>query len=250
MQVITNEQFVASRARIGKIGTLLGLAAFFAGFFTSLNIELIGISYALLIFGLFAFNVGRYNSVRWGTRPRQDEILANALKGLDHKHVLLNYAGDVPASHLLLSPLGLFVIEPRIHDGEIACEGSRWRRKRSFTTIVRSFVEGGLGNPTRDAQRVVAGVKSFLVDKLGAERAEVVPLEAVIVFTSPLVQLKVTDPVVPVVKPDDLKAQVRSVQGRTKMAGELYRRLHEVLTVNNNRLSAASANYSHQRRRR
>ncbi len=232
MQVITNEEFVASKARIGKIGTLVGLAALIAGFFTSLNIQLILISYVFLIVGILAFNVGRYHSLRWGTRPRPDEILANSLKGLDHKHVLLNYVPGMPVSHILLSPLGLFVIEPRIHDGEITCEGDKCKRMRSLGTMIRSFVEGNLGSPTKDAQQAIAGMKSFLAEKLGSDTAEAVPIEAVIVFTNPLVQLTATNPTVPTIVPKDLKGQVRSLQGRTKMGGDLYRRLNEVFQAN------------------
>ncbi|MCL5264110.1 MAG: NERD domain-containing protein [Chloroflexi bacterium] len=231
MQVVTNEQFVTNRARIGKIGTLVGLLALLAGFFTSLNIELIALSYGLLILGLLGFNIGRYNTIRFGSRPRQHEILANSLKGLDQKYILLNYVKGVPASHLLLSPLGIFLIETRVHDGEINCEGDRCHRKRSFSTLIRGFVEGGLGSPSKDVRRGVEGVKAFLAEKLGAEMAEAVPVEGIVVFTNPLAQLKTVNPTVTVLTPKDLKAHIRSPQGRTKMLGEAYRKLCEVFEV-------------------
>lgn len=249
MQVLTNEQLVASKGQIGKFGTLLGIVAMVGGFFTSLNIELIAVSYGLLIFGLLAFNIGRYHSLRWGGRPRQDEVLASALKGLDHKYVLFNYADGLPASHLLLSPLGLFLIETRIHDGEIKNEGDRWHRKKTFATITRGFVEGSLGNPTKDALQSVDAVKSFVAEKLEGGLAEGVPVEAVITFMSPRVELEVSEPVVPVLTPKDLKAHVRSVQGRTKMPAELYRRLYELLGANRAK-PAGAENDSRERRKR
>lgn len=232
MQIVTNEQFVASKARIGKFGTLLGFGAMIAGFFASLDTERLAISYGLLIFGLLAFNVGRYHHIRWGVRPREDEVIAAALKGLDQRHLLLNYSDKAPAAHLLLSPLGLFLIETRVHDGKITCEGDRWRRKKTVATIMRSFIEGGIGNPSKEALQGVAALKSFLAESLDSDTAEAVPVETVIVFTNPRAELQVTDPVVPVVAPKDLRSHVRSAQGRTKITGDVYRRVHELLESN------------------
>lgn len=236
MQLITNENFVNSRVKIGRLGTLLGLVAMGGGFVLSLNVETMASSqyyviatYFVLILGLLAFNVGRYNSIRWGVRPRVDEILTNALKGLDQKYVLLNYVPGMPSSHILLSPFGLFHIETRHNDGEIICEGESWRRKRSWLLWMRGFSEGQLGNPCRSAQMAAARLTAFLGQTLGEEVASQVPVEGVVVFVSPRVDLKVNEPTVPVVTPKDLKALVRSPQGRSKILPDVYRRLQETL---------------------
>ncbi len=228
MQVLTNERFIANKLRIGKLGTLFGFAGWLGGLLATFNVQLIAVSYLCLIYGFIAFNIGRYHSLRFGGKPRPDEILATALKGLDHKHVLFNYVDGLPGSHLLLSPLGIFFIELRIHDGQIAVEGDRWHRKWSLSSTFRSLVQGRLGNPTKDATRGVANVKKYLDDNLGPELIETVPVEAVIVLTDPMVELTTTDPTVPVLTPKDLRSQVRSIQGRVKMNSDIYRRLYDL----------------------
>jgi hypothetical protein len=246
VQVLTNERFIANKLRIGKYGTILGFVGWIGGLAASFNIQLIAISYVCLIYGFLAFNVGRYHSLRFGGKPRPDEILTSALKGLDHKHVLFNYVEGLPGSHLLLSPLGLFFIELRIHDGQIAVVGDRWSRKWSFSSMFRSLVQGRLGNPTKDASRGVANVKKYLSDKLDPGLVETVPVEAVVVLTDPTVELTTTDSTLPVVTPKDLRAQVRSVQGRAKMDGDVYRRLYDILEANKAR--AVKENESREKR--
>ncbi|MBI4319239.1 MAG: NERD domain-containing protein [Chloroflexi bacterium] len=231
MRVITNEGFVSRRARIGKIGTMGGMLALLAGFITSLNFELIVLSYAFLIIGLFAFNIGRYNALRWGQRPRPYEVIAEALKGLDHKYVLVNYSQTLPGENILISPLGVFFIEVRVQEGEIQCEGSKWHRKRSVVTFMRSLTEGALGNPTKDAVAGLQALRKFVVDRLGEEAGESVPLEAVIVFTTARAHVSASEPLVPVLPPNELKAHVRTPRGRTKMTSDTYKKLLDQFAV-------------------
>jgi len=239
VQIVTNQQFVKNRTRIAKFGTLLGFAGMGVGFVASLNPEFISVAYVCLIIGLFAFNVGRYNAIRWGSRPREDEVLANALKGLDQKYVLVNYAPELPSGHVLLSPFGLFHIETRHNDGGITCQGDKWSRSRSWFALLRGLSEGQLGNPTRSAQAASGRLSSFLTERFGEEVANQVPVEGVVVFMSPRVDLKVSDAVVPGVTPGDLKACVRAPQGRAKLSPEVYRRLQDAFaSVNGNGKSA------------
>lgn len=233
MQIVTNEEFVKTRARIGKLGTVVGLVGMGSGFVASFNVEYILASYILLIFGILAFNVGRYNAMRWGMHPREDEIIASSLKGLDHKYVLINYAPAMPSIHVVLSPFGLIHIETRHSEGEIVCEGDRWRRKRGVLTWLRGFAEGQLGNPTKSAQATMERLKTFLSERVGADLAEQVPVEAVVVFVNPRVSLKATNPVVPTMTSKDLKAHIRTPQGRTKLPPEVYRKVQQTLTSPN-----------------
>jgi hypothetical protein len=228
VQVLTNEQFIASKTRLGNIGVAFGLVAWLGSLYVTFNPELVLIAYVALITGFLAFNIGRYNTLRFGGRPRQDEIIANSLKGLDQKYVLFNYVDGLPGSHLLLSPLGLFFIELRMQEGQISCEGDRWRAKRSFTGIMRGFIKGRLGNPTRDALEGVESIKKYLAANLGQETAATVPVDAVVVMTDPFVELSVSRPVVPVITPKDLRNHVRSVQGRIKLTNETYRQLYDL----------------------
>ncbi|MCL5959311.1 MAG: NERD domain-containing protein [Chloroflexi bacterium] len=235
MQVVTNQDFINRRARIGKLGTVLGLAAMGAGFVASFNLQYIAASYVFLIVGLFAFNFGRYNAIRWGTRPTVDEVLTNSLKGLDQKYVLVNYSSELPSSHVLLSPFGVFHIETRHNDGEIVCEGDKWRRKRGMLAWLRGFTEGQLGNPTKSTQAAIDRIYAWLSERMGADAARQVPVEGVVVFVHPRADLKVTNPIVPSVVPKDLKASVRTPLGRNKMSPDVYRHLQQIFVSENGR---------------
>jgi hypothetical protein len=89
--------------------------------------------------------------------------------------------------------------------------------------------EGGLGNPTQDALRARANVQKFLVERLGQEQADQVPVEPFIVFTHPRANVTLESPEVPVVHARDLKQMVRKEQGRAKLNVSVYRKLAQEL---------------------
>jgi len=237
MVIITNEQFVTNRARIARFASILGFAALAGGFVFSwmmtgeqlVDTWRVAAAYGSLIIGLLAVNIGRYNNVRWGRRPREEEILSNSLKGLDYKYRLYNYQKHLPVDHLLLSPFGLFVLEARPFYGQIANQGDRWRRKGGVWAILQMFAEGGLGNPTREAHRAAGAVERMLRNVLPSEEAARVAVEPVIVLTSPLAKPEIVEPAVPVVIPKELRAHLRATAGRTKISNEMHRSLTKIL---------------------
>ncbi len=237
MLIVTNEQFVRRRARIGKYATLLGFAGLAGGFVISLFMSgsqsqdylLVLVAYASLIVGLIGINVGRYHNARWGRRPREEEILGNAMKGLDYKYQLYNYQDYLPVDHLLLSPFGLFVLEARYQYGQITNRGDRWQRRGGVWAFVQMFAEGGLGNPTKDALRATEAVRKTLHNVLTSEEADQVAVEPAIVFTSPMAKVTAENPVVPVLVPKDLRTFVRAPANRTKLSNEMFRKLARIL---------------------
>jgi len=241
VQVLTNQGFVRTRSRLGRLATLLGFACLIGGLVLSWQpwqqqpsqqSELILVAYATLLPGYLLIMYGSYNTIRWGGKPRVDEILTSALKTLDHKYQLLNYQDGLPVDNLLLTPWGLVVLEVRPYFGEFINSGGKWRRKRALLQWLLIFGEGSLGNPTRDAQRNVAAVRQFLTARLGEEVAAEVPVEAVVVFTHPRATLTVEDPEVPVAPARELKPAVRRPQGpqaRNKLPGDVYRRVAQAL---------------------
>jgi hypothetical protein len=243
MIVNTNEGFVKNRGRIAKFATLLGFVALIGGFLISLQVtsdggqdgvprteswKLLG-AYASLVIGLIAVNIGRYNNNRWGRRPREEEVLETNLKGLDYKFQLFNYQKHLPVDHLMLSPFGLFVIETRPQYGAIENTGDRWKRKGGAWAVVQAFAEGGIGNPGKEALKAAMGVQKMLTNVLPAEEAAAIPIEPVVVFTSSMAKLTVTDPAVPVATPKDLKAFLRAPGNRTRLSVEQFRKVTQVL---------------------
>lgn len=220
MKVVVNERLIASRGRLGKIASITGLAILLAGFGFSFFPQYIYISLLCLLAGLIASNIGTYNLNRWVRRPRNDEVIARALKGLDDRFWLFSYV--LPAEHVVLGPTGLFVIKAKPHDGEILCEGSRWRRKFRWSYLLRIFYEESLGNPTAEVAWEAERLRKFIAQRL-PENGEV-EIKEVILFTSPSARLELRSPLTPVLTAKTLKNHIRQ-KGAETISPELYQKL-------------------------
>ena len=229
MQVVVNERFLERRARISRLATWGGLAVLLVGFVISLAIEpltqwlepqwTMALTWILMIGGISAFNTGRFYNVRWVMRPREDEVLAHGLKGLDHRYRFLNYMPNTPeALHVLVGPAGVFVLHARRQDGEITNRGDKWRRKLGITAILRSFFEGAFGNPTQDALRETGAVRKLLASEFSEEELTQLPFQPLIVFMDPRAKLTVSEPAVPVMTPKELKDFARKLRKESRLS--------------------------------
>ncbi len=221
MQVAVNLRFVQRRTSYARIGTLGGLGALVAGFIVTFFQEYQMLSWIGMIIGLTAINFGRYNTVRWVTHPRDDEVVALNLRGLDRSHLLLNYMRQTPAAkHILISPHGLYTFEVRRDEGRITNNGSRWSRKPSLGILLRTMVEGGLGNPTADALHEAKDLNRFLIKSLGEAEAANVPIQPLILFVSGRVELNIINPTVPVLVPENVRNYMRKAQRQERLSPE------------------------------
>jgi hypothetical protein len=232
MRIVTNQPLVKKRARLGRIATLGGFAALIGGLVYSTfgvgaqDSTTIAISYAALIAGYLLISLGKSYWLRFSVRPRPDEQLANHLKTLDVRHVLVNYISAVPVDHLMLTGSGAIVIETRPFVGDIVVRGEKWSRRRGILGWMQFLSEGALGNPSRDAIRGVDEVKTYLAERIGTEAAAQVPILPLVVFTHPRVTLTVEDPTVPVCHARDARDVVRKIEsGAPKLSGELARKI-------------------------
>jgi hypothetical protein len=223
MQIITNERKVARGARVGKIGTLVGLGFLTAGLILSLalkeNLTMIWLSFLCLLVGLVASSIGTMNMNRWLKQPRADVALAQGLKGFDDKHRLYNYW--LPAPHILLRPTGLVVLTALGQDGAIRLDGLKFQRKFSPVRLVRFMAEEGMGRPFAEGDNQVAGLRQFM-EKNGL--VEDVEIQNVLVFYSPRAELAITDPPRPVVTTKGLKKALAR-QPAQKLPADLYQKL-------------------------
>jgi hypothetical protein len=228
MQNIVNEARVVRGQRVGKIATFVGLGFLVAGLIVSLVMQespLLWLSFACLLLGLLVSSVGTMNMNRWMREPRADQALAQGLKGYDDRYRLYNYF--LPAPHVLLSPVGLYVLTAMGQEGTIRYQGDKFRRDFSAARLLRFMADEGLGKPFSDADSQVRAMQKLL-DEQGV--GEGVEIQNVVVFYNPRAQLTISDPPRPVVTQKALKKALRRQRGDgdTKLSGSQYRELRDL----------------------
>ena len=217
MRIITDEARIAKGARLGKIATLVGLGFLVGGLIISLALQetpLLWLSFGCLLIGLVISSIGTGNMNRWVREPRADQALAQGLKGFDDRYCLYNYT--LPAPHVLLGPMGLYVLTALGQDGAIRYEGGKFHRDFSMMRVLRFMAEEGMGKPLSEADAQVEDLQAFLNDNDAGEGIEI---QNMLVFYNPRAELEVSAPPRPVITPKGLKKAIRK-QGDTKLPSE------------------------------
>jgi len=239
MQIITNEKLIKNRARLGRIASFAGLAVLILGLVASLSPhELLTspqwmlASFGCLFVGFVLSQVGLYHANRWVKEPRADQTLVKILKGFDDRYHLYNYVLRAP--HVLLAPFGLCVINPKDQGGKVRCQGEKWRHATGWKRILRLFGQQGLGNPTKEVRAEVERLRRFLAQQLSdpalsSAEVEEVPIEGVVVFTNPQVDLETENPAVPVLDGKQFKSFLRSLSKERPIPSSQRKQLAEIL---------------------
>src|SRR5512144_1926081 len=116
MNIAIDEKLVKRNRLIAQIASIAGLVILIGGMIISFQRkDMINISFASLIIGFILSQIGIYFTNRWGRSPRPDELLNQALKGLDGKYSIYHYVTPVP--HLLVGPAGMWILMPRNQKG-------------------------------------------------------------------------------------------------------------------------------------
>lgn len=225
MQSIVNEVKIARGQRIGKVATLAGLGFLIGGLVVSLVFQessLFWLSFVCLVVGILISSVGTMNMNRWVREPRADQALAQALKGYDDRYRLYSYS--LPARHVLLCPVGLYVLTAMGQDGVVRYEGGKFRRDFSLGRVLRFMADEGMGRPFSMADAEVRAMQEYLESHDAGKEVEI---QSILVFYNPRAKLEVADPPRPVVEPKQLKRAIRKQQG-TKIPGSTYRELRDL----------------------
>ena len=224
MQVFTNEKLIKNRARLGRVASFAGLGILILGLVASLSAQWMLASFGCLFVGFLLSQVGIYHANRWVKEPRADQTLDKILKGFDNRYHLYNYV--LPAPHVLLAPFGLCVIKPKHQGGKVRCQGEKWRHEIGWKRILRLFGQEGLGNPTKEVRAEVEKLRRFLAQQLPDGE---VPIEGVVVFTNPQVDLETENPAVPVLDGKQFKSFLRSLSKERPIPGSQRKQLAEIL---------------------
>lgn len=224
MQIVTNDDRIAKGARLGKIGTFAGLGLLVVGMIVSLMLRTsagLWLSLGCLVVGLLVSSVGTANMNRWVREPRADQALAQALKGFDDRYQLYSYF--LPAPHVLLCPIGVWVLTALGQDGTIRYDGQKFKRDFSAMRLLRFMAEEGLGKPFAEAEAQVAAMQQFLA----AHDLGEVEVQGVMVFYNPNARVEAQETPLPVAVPKTVKKAIRK-QGGGKLPDEVYQALEDL----------------------
>ncbi len=184
MKVIANEKLIKRNSKIGQITSIGSLVILAIGMYFSFKDtegQYLAWTFASLIVGFIMFQVGNFFINRWGKSPRPDEIITQALKGLDDKYTLYHFATDIP--HLLVGPAGVITLLPYDQNGILKYDESRKQWKQTGGNIfLKIFGQEGLGKPINEAKYSTEDVERYLL-KLGVGKDHCDPL-AVLLFTN------------------------------------------------------------------
>jgi len=209
MKIIRNEKLISRNSKIGQFTSLAAIIILVGGFFLGLNKpEFFNLSIISLLLGFILTQVSMYFGNRWGRRPRPDEQLDVALKGIPGEYTLYHYAS--PVSHLILGPAGIWVIMSYQQKGKVYFQKNRWRSSGGgfVQGYMRIFGQEGIGRPDIEAGSEVSALDKFLQKRL-PEGDIVPPINAVLVFLDPKVEIDAADAPLPTLPAKKLKDHLR-----------------------------------------
>lgn len=209
MKIVTNEKLIKRNAQIAKITFYASLAIFAVGLIASFQRPddpgLLTWTMAALILGFTFSQVSIYFQNRFGKKPRPDEHLSDALKGLDAKFTLYHYRS--PLSHLLVGPSGIWGFLPYSQNGIIRFDKDRWKQKGG-SVLMRLFGGESLGRPDMEASAAEKEISNMLI-RTFPDQTEFPPIRIALVFTNPTVKIEAEDAPIPTLPAKKLKDVVR-----------------------------------------
>jgi hypothetical protein len=217
MEIISNESLIRRNARIGQIASIVGLLVLAAGMYISFaRPDMFNYSLLALLVGFALSQVGIYFGNRWGKRPRPDEHLNQALKGLDGRYTLYHYR--TPASHLLVGPSGIWVLSPRSTRGTIIYNEAKQRFiQKGGNLYLKIFAQESLGRPEMEINGEVEGVTRFLKQRL--PEMELPEIQAALLFTNENTVVEADNAPIPTMQIKKLKELIRkTAKGKTLSA--------------------------------
>ena len=230
MKIYKDEKIIKRNARIGQVISIVAMGTLGIGLyitFTSKPDQLNYYPYIALIVGFILSQVGIYFTNRWGRRPRPDELLDKALKGLDNRFSLYHYA--LPSHHVLVGPAGVWILFPKFQKGTITFSKNRWRQKTrgALAAYMKLFAQEGLGRPDLEIASETDALNNFFKKK----HPDLDPptINTALVFFHPEVDLQVEDAPAPTLLSGKLKDFMRKTTKEKPISLDSVKEIQEAL---------------------
>ena len=228
MNIVRNDKLIKRNSKIAQFTMLGGLVVLGGGMFVSFRYpEQTAISLGALLLGFLLSQVGIYFSNRWGRRPRPDELIDQALKGIDSKYILYHYSS--PVQHLLVGPSGIWILMPYYQRGTITYKNGRWVQKGG-NLYLKVFAQESLGRPDMELLSEMDNLRNFLSKKL--PDGTVPQIQAALVFFNPKVAIDIPEgetPPAETVLIGKLKELVRKPGKGKSLPAETVRQVQDTL---------------------
>ena len=168
MKIVTNQKKIDRNIKISKYTLYISLALLGLGFFWSIRNnepEKSIVGWLILIPSYLLVQISIFLSNKWGKSPRPDEIVVQSLKGLKDDFTLYNFSTAV--DHLLVGPIGLFVINPYHHIGTISYNAEKgvYKQKGGPGFIGKYFGQEALPNISRDVNTLKKDLANYFEHK-------------------------------------------------------------------------------------
>jgi hypothetical protein len=217
MQHYTHEAKIRRYATLGTVAMIAGMASMIVAIYLALKQQQqqFPLVMATSFGGVIVSQIGVYLRNHWGRHPRRDEILNDALKGLDQRYSIFHYT--LRASHALIAPSGVYAVCISDIEGEISYRQGKWRQVRPRR---RGTKEQTLSEPTRQTQSEVSLLRRALRGRLKREDLAQVPIEPILVFIHPNAQVETEKPPFAAIHIKKLKGFLRSLPKGPTLAAE------------------------------
>ncbi|HTP02306.1 MAG TPA: hypothetical protein VMJ64_13110 [Anaerolineales bacterium] len=222
MKICIDRQKLNARAQAANFASVGGLVLLLISVAVPLFFpKLSGFSTILMIVGALGAMVGIFFANRWVRKPRPEDSLDKALKGLDDQYRIYHYPSSLPCEHMLLTPTGLLAMEVVNIGGFYSYRNGRWKEAMTMGRALRYVVEERVSDPVALSAAMTQEIK----DRIEKEFAGgvTVPVKALTVFTHPMAELEVEGGPIPACKLDKLRKQT-AIQG-ARLDPEIYDKL-------------------------
>jgi hypothetical protein len=224
LKVVRNDRLARRRGRQASALSIVGLSLLGAGLVVNFRGQ-IGAAYLMLIAGSAMSWAGIALGDTWLKPPRPDKVLGDAFSAGGKGLALYHWA--LPPAHVLLGPWGLTVLLPSGADGLVTASPGRWKEQRPLRRRLTSIGRRPLGKPPDLAELQVDDLSAALAAR--EPEAAPPPIDAVIVFLNPAVELEGADERLPMVRAADLRSWLATARKRPSLDPVRRRELEAAL---------------------
>lgn len=227
MKSIKNESLIKRNGKIGQWTSLGGVIVLVVGMYLTLQRpELFNFALVALVLGFILTQMSIHLGNRFGRSPRPDESLDAGLKGLPGDYTIYHYIAPVP--HLLVGPAGVWVLKPYRQAGKVIFKNKRWRMSGGgfMQNYMRLFGQEGIGRPDSEAESEIKSVRRQLAGQM--EEEAIPPVQAMLVFLNPEVEVEAADASMPAMRVRQLKDYLRQKAKDTPLPADQIQQVKAV----------------------